>query len=104
MDTLLGPAEILALIVLVTVSLAVFLHWLQSADIHAYRQSPLIAVEMIGLLGVFALVPVFFVRALYLLARRQLRSALVNLIICAAAAGTAAWAMWLDAATILYMT
>ena len=96
--------EMLALIVLATVSVAVFLHWLQRDDFQAYRQSPLIVIELLGLLCVLLLVPLFFVRGIYLLIRRRFLGAMFSLTVSALSIGVAAWAMWLDAATLVYMT
>lgn len=101
---LLGPPETLALLELAVLSIAVFLHWLQLQEVIAYRQSPLIWVEILGLNGAFLLMLIFLIRTGYLLCCRQFAGALVNAIICATALGVAIWAMWFDAPTLIYMT
>ena len=99
-----GPLEKLALIELAALSIAAFLHWLQLSDLNAYRNSPLIVIEILGLLGAFLFVPVFLVRATYLLGCRRFRKGLVNAILCAVAFAVVMWAMWLDSPTLIYMT
>ena len=99
-----GPFETIALIELFLLSLAVVLHSLQLDDLTTYRQSPLIVIEVLGLLGAFFLVPVCLIRAIYLLFCCQLLRAIVNGIICVTAIGIATWAMWFDSPTLIHMT
>ena len=99
-----GPPETLALIVLAALSISVFLHSLQLPDLDAYRHSPLIVIEVLGLIGALMLVPVFFVRAMYLLVCRRFRHAIVNAILSGASMGVAMWAMWYDSPTLIHMT
>lgn len=89
---------------LAALSIAVCLHSLQLHDLNAYRNSPLIGIEVFGLIGAFLLVLVFLLRTIYFLVCRQFRKATVNAIICAVAIGVAMWAMWFDSPTLIYMT
>jgi hypothetical protein len=82
--------------------LAATIHRLQLGNLDAYRTSPLIFIEVVGVLAAFGIVPLAFVRALYLIAAARPLAAVFNGAICLLALAAVGVAFWIDAPTLLY--
>jgi hypothetical protein len=76
----------------------------QLGNIDAYRTSPLIFIEVVGVLAAFGIGPLAFVRALHLIAEARPLAALFNGAICLLALAAVGAAFWIDAPTLLYAT
>ena len=83
---------------------AVIAHQLMLDDLQAYRNSFLIAVEFVGLLLLLLSLPAHGLRAIYFLTAKRFIQGGCSLLAMGLTASVAAWGIWYDAATLLYMT
>lgn len=73
-------------------------------EVNAYRQNPLICIELFGVIAAFAVIPLALCRSLYFALQRRWAASAVNLGICFLAHGVIVAAMWIDAPTLIYST
>ena len=99
-----GVFEGLCLIVLLVLGASVVIHFSQIDDPRAYRNSPLIGVEIVGVVVTCFSVPVHLVRAIYFAFRRTFRRVASSTVFAVVTIAIIAWAMWYDAPTIIYAT
>jgi hypothetical protein len=79
-------------------------HRCQLHDVNAYTTSPLIAIEILGILAVLALIPVLLARFLYCAIRRRFKTAIVTALLAIASVGVIVAMMLIDAPTLMYAT
>ena len=99
-----GVFEWICIVILSALGVSVAIHYSLIDDLTAYRNSPLIGVEIVSLLLAFASVPVHLVRAIYFVIRGRFRRTASSTALAVATIAIAIWAMWYDAPTILYAT
>ena len=99
-----GILEYLAIAAFAIVAGAAFLHRLQLDDLESYRHSPLIPVEVLGVAFLFLLPVLFFVQSVYFLILCKFWRAAVSLLYGLIAFILTIATMWIDPATIIYMT
>jgi hypothetical protein len=73
-------------------------------DIRAYTSSPLIAVEVVGVLGTLGIIPVLMLRSVYLVYRKRIVAGMAALVLCPISFGSLLFALWIDAPTLVYAT
>ncbi len=73
-------------------------------SVDSYTRSPLIAIELLGVLGALGSIPVAIIRAIYLLAKGTGSTAVVDLLLCPLALACIVAAAQIDAPTLLYGT
>ena len=73
-------------------------------NIKAYTGSPLIAVEVVGVLASLAIIPVLVVRSIYLFWQKRTLAAVIAISLCPVSFGALLLAMWIDAPTLVYAT
>jgi hypothetical protein len=73
-------------------------------NIKAYTGSPLIAVEVVGVLASLAIIPVLVVRSIYLFWQKRILAAVTAISLCPVTFGALLLAMWIDAPTLVYAT
>lgn len=93
-----------SVLVLSLLLLAVTMHQAQLVDPNVYRHSIWIPVEFLALLASMLFVPLHAISMLYFLLQANFKQALISLAGGMVTAGAIIFAMWWDAATILYMT
>ena len=100
----LGFLEYLAFAAFAIVAVAATIHRLQLDNLDAYRHSPLVPLEVFGVTFLFLLVIPFLIQTIWLLIRCKLWRAAVSAIFGVIAFVVAYVSMWIDAATLIYMT
>ena len=103
-DAWFGWFEIAIICGLMFVLLAVIGHRCQFQDFGAYRSSPLIVFEVLGVLATLATIPVMGIRVIYCLTRRRFRSAIIAVLLGFAAIGTFVGSLLIDSPTLMYAT
>ena len=98
------PFEILVCCGIVILLCVATVHRFQFGNFDAYRSSPLVAVEVLGVLGAFGLVPVLLIRSLFLACHGRISGAILNVLLCLLACGAALLAMWIDSPALMYAT
>ena len=101
---IIGIFEVCEFLVMAFVLSSAVGHQLQINNLDAYRTSPLIFFEIVGVLGALALVPVALARAVYLLLVRRFAAAALNILIAPSALAAVGASMWIDAPTLIYAT
>lgn len=99
-----GPIELIALCACAVTVLGAGGHRLLLSDPDAYRSSPLIALEIVGVLILLAIIPFAFFRAVILFCKGRPAGAAVNVLACVLAIVAIAASFWIDAPTLLYAT
>jgi hypothetical protein len=104
--TLIGRIEIAICAEFAVLILAAIAHRLQlnMENVEAYTRSPLIFVEVLGVLGAFGIIPIALIRCIYLMAHQRGGAAIVDLLLCPLAFGSILAAMAIDSPTLVYAT
>lgn len=79
-------------------------HRCQLHDVNAYTKSPLIAIEILGILATTAMIPVLLGRFLYCAIRRRFKTAIVAALLAIASVGVIVAVIFIDAPTLIYAT
>jgi len=101
---LLRPFEIAALVSLCVLVLAATAHRSQIGNLDSYRRSPLIAVEVIGVLTALTMATLAILRSCYLAFHRRWKGTVLNVLISGLAIGAIYLALWIDAPTLIHAT
>jgi FtsH-binding integral membrane protein len=101
---LLGVYEIVVLGLLGVLLAAALLHRLQLGNREAYVTSPLIAVEVLGVLVAFVVAFITFLRAVHFLFKRRFANAALSLFLAVLAVVVSLAAMMIDYPTLVYAT
>jgi hypothetical protein len=100
----LGFLEYLALAAFFIVAGAATVHRLQLDNLDAYRHSPIISVEVLGVAFLFLLPILFIIQTIWLLFLRKFWRAAVSILFGLISFILTIATMWIDPATIIYMT